>query len=336
MNCIEVLFSKFSDSRGLELFQSNPDFFRTQKEFPVEICRGKVESVCLEDGLSFTHCKCSDIINETRIQTNLIEHQAIMIFHLTHDIGVVETERLKKQIFLNPGDSYILGPDKTVILKLLPGRIANEFSLFANESLLKSILSGKKNGYPEVQHPDFENLSNPQYALSGRTTPKMKLCIQQILHSQLEGPPGRFYIKAKLLELIALRLDQANNQESSSYPYIISEKDLKALETAQRILHDQLKDPPSITELARKSRINPTKLKKLFKRHFGTTPFRYLRSERMEKALHLIREGICNISETAELVGYSSKSSFTKAFTSEYGVQPGIFKRTQSLKVVSD
>ena len=57
------------------------------------------------------------------------------------------------------------------------------------------------------------------------------------------------------------------------------------------------------------------------------TPLNYLRRERMQQAVELLRDESLGIKEVAILVGYRSESAFSNTFKQWSGLTPGLFRR---------
>jgi AraC family transcriptional regulator, transcriptional activator of the genes for pyochelin and ferripyochelin receptors len=55
---------------------------------------------------------------------------------------------------------------------------------------------------------------------------------------------------------------------------------------------------------------------------YGTSVFGYLRKLRLEEARRLLENGGMNVTEAAFAVGYNSLSSFSRAFSAQFGATP--------------
>ena len=78
----------------------------------------------------------------------------------------------------------------------------------------------------------------------------------------------------------------------------------------------------TIEELSRKFLMNPTTLKLKFKDIYGHSIAAHIKEHRMEKAAKLLLESDASIAEIASLVGYTSQSKFSTAFSESYGMLP--------------
>lgn len=73
---------------------------------------------------------------------------------------------------------------------------------------------------------------------------------------------------------------------------------------------------------------------RIFKRIYGITPYRWLLSSKLEAAKALLTMSDCNVSETAERIGFSDVYAFSKFFRKETGVSPTEFRNQCKRKEV--
>lgn len=100
----------------------------------------------------------------------------------------------------------------------------------------------------------------------------------------------------------------------------------KALSEAKEILSGRYSSPPTIPELAKMVALNEHKLKTAFRDLYGKSIYEFIRSLRMETAIHLLEDRDLSIGEVAGMVGYVNTSHFASAFRNEYGLNPSDFR----------
>lgn len=92
-----------------------------------------------------------------------------------------------------------------------------------------------------------------------------------------------------------------------------------------RMLAD-LTATPDLTRLAHDCGTNRTSLQRLFQTQLGLSVFGYLREQRLQRALVLLREG-WGVDAVAREVGYGSGYSLSRAFKQRFGIPPGALSR---------
>ena len=142
----------------------------------------------------------------------------------------------------------------------------------------------------------------------------------------LERPPvadnlKEHYARSKVKELIFLALNTygADKQHSNH----ISSLDVEKLNAVKDYLSINYLAPLTLESISRQFLLNEFKLKKGFKHLFGLTVFGYIHELRMHHAQSLLLAGGLTISDTAAIIGYTSDSSFIRAFKRYYGYSPG-------------
>ena len=88
----------------------------------------------------------------------------------------------------------------------------------------------------------------------------------------------------------------------------------------------------TVAELAGRLSLSPVTLERLFRRHIGKSPKRYLYELRMDAARELLRRGTASVQETAFKVGYEDPLAFSREFRKYAGVSPREFQRIESAK----
>jgi AraC-like DNA-binding protein len=156
-------------------------------------------------------------------------------------------------------------------------------------------------------------------------TKQLKTIIAEIAEAGQPAYIRRIYLEGKILELLSLQLKNNLLYTPENIERVIAKDELLKLQTAKQLLEENIKNPFSLIELAKKCGLNDFKLKKGFKEVYGHTVFGYLAQLRMEKAQLLLQQGL-TVNEVADAVGYKNPHHFTAAFKKWYGFLPSLVK----------
>lgn len=169
----------------------------------------------------------------------------------------------------------------------------------------------------------FRKPDQKHYFHNGIITSQMQIALQQIWHCPFQGLVKRLYLESKILELIALRLQQQMQAETTKHCHHTLKKGLiDKIHHAKHILECRIDNPPSVLELAQLVGLNHHQLKQGFRQVLGNTVFGYLHNFRMEQARLLLSEGRMNVAEVANSVGYEHLGHFAGAFKQKFGITP--------------
>lgn len=88
--------------------------------------------------------------------------------------------------------------------------------------------------------------------------------------------------------------------------------------------------PLDVEELARGVHMSAGHLSRTFRLAFGESPYAYLMTRRIERAMALLRRGDLSVTEVCFTVGFSSLGTFSTRFTEVVGVAPSAYRRAAS------
>jgi AraC-like DNA-binding protein len=203
---------------------------------------------------------------------------------------------------------YLSGQTICVMLFLISGPLLKHLPLFQPG---RAALSAR--------HSDGDSFST-----TGKLTPAVRPIVQQIMRiNKGADTSNHLLLMSKAYELL-FHLSTASNEDREN---IHDQEKRQAVKRAQDILNRNLTSPPTLADLARQSGLCVTNLTREFRKQFGTTVFGYLRRQRLARAKELITLHDMSASEAAWEVGYSSLSSFHRAFFARYGATPGSYGR---------
>lgn len=84
--------------------------------------------------------------------------------------------------------------------------------------------------------------------------------------------------------------------------------------------------PLDVDALARDVHMSAGHLSRRFRAAYGESPYQYLMTRRIERAMVLLRRGDLSATEVCFAVGYGSIGTFTTRFTELVGVSPGVYR----------
>ena len=99
------------------------------------------------------------------------------------------------------------------------------------------------------------------------------------------------------------------------------------LAAAVRHVRDHACKPLLIDDLARRAGMSRTKLERLFREHFGVSPYEQALRHRMTRAELLLRTTTLSIPEIAERTGFATVEHFSNTFKKRAGRSPGAVRR---------
>jgi AraC family transcriptional activator of pyochelin receptor len=158
---------------------------------------------------------------------------------------------------------------------------------------------------------------------------KVSDVLKEIYSCKFKGPVKHIFMEAKALELLALQLEELVPQQKTSEQDAINSTDKEKLEATHTFIKEQFMQSFSLKSIALKFGLNEFKLKSGYKKLFGTTVFGHLSTLRMDYARQLLETGLYNVSEVADMMGYSNAINFSAAFVKIYGFTPGTIRKKQ-------
>lgn len=93
-----------------------------------------------------------------------------------------------------------------------------------------------------------------------------------------------------------------------------------------KILHEHIFERLTVDEIADLCHIGKSNLKKVFNSYTGYGVMQYFNKIKIIKAINLLKQGK-NITETSDMLNFSSPSYFSKAFKKETGMFPSEYKK---------
>ncbi|UBU11161.1 helix-turn-helix transcriptional regulator [Nonomuraea gerenzanensis] len=85
--------------------------------------------------------------------------------------------------------------------------------------------------------------------------------------------------------------------------------------------------PLDVEALARGVHLSSGHLSRLFRAAYGESPYSYLMTRRIERAMTLLRRGDMSVTEVCFAVGCSSLGTFSTRFSELVGMSPSTYRR---------
>jgi transcriptional regulator GlxA family with amidase domain len=103
--------------------------------------------------------------------------------------------------------------------------------------------------------------------------------------------------------------------------------DLVRLRRARDQMDREYARPLDVETLARTACMSSGHFSRSFRAAYGETPYSYLMTRRIERAMALLRRGDLSVTEVCFAVGCSSLGTFSTRFTELVGVPPSVYRR---------
>lgn len=188
--------------------------------------------------------------------------------------------------------------DDTWIRNFLSGEAEGEL-------LLKFLTSSISPFIYEQMDPEYQRLMN-EILVSASVTDFEHM----IVHNRIMLLLERFFIR------MYLKMTDAH------FSLKISGDDIARLKLVESELLKDFSIQPSLVKLSKLAAMSPSKLKVSFKEMFGMPIYQYFQKQRMNKAKAMLLSKKYSVPQIGEELGFSSISSFGKAFKKSFDQVP--------------
>ena len=107
-------------------------------------------------------------------------------------------------------------------------------------------------------------------------------------------------------------------------------RDLAGLRRVRDRIDREYAQPLDVEALARGVHMSAGHLSRQFKLAYGESPYSYLMTRRIERAMALLRRGELSVTDVCFAVGCASLGTFTTRFTELTGMSPGTYRRQEA------
>ena len=107
-------------------------------------------------------------------------------------------------------------------------------------------------------------------------------------------------------------------------------RDLAVLRRVRDRIDREYAQPLDVEALARGAHMSAGHLSREFRIAYGESPYGYLMTRRIERAMALLRRGDLSVTEVCFEVGFSSLGTFSTRFAELVGMPPSTYRREVS------
>jgi len=178
----------------------------------------------------------------------------------------------------------------------------------------------QQNGSP-VKRLEMALENGQPLALFRKAAPvnaEMHSVLYRLLNAPVADDLSEMYLNAKILELLALQLQQYRQERDTprEHPGIG-----RQLAEIYEHLSTHFLTVHSLEDIARNSSLSEHQIREGFKQKYQTSVYELIHEKRMLHARELLHSGL-TVDEVAGAVGYSTGSNFIQAFKRKFGITP--------------
>ena len=230
----------------------------------------------------------------------------------SHSVGVTHS----RSIDLNEGAASVIHTDQPETWSTFgsAGQKITAYSLFADSGWFERnhLLLGEY-GFSKPSHLAVQEIPLP---------PHMVMMAAAAPSSDYKGSLYKLYNEGVALQLLGHVLAACARSESNLATALADRRRLRRAEKARDHLLDRLDQDLSLGDVARELGVSPRQLQRDFQAVFGTTPFAWVREQRLRRAAARLAAGEVSVTEAAFDAGYSGTSGFHRATRAILGVNP--------------
>ncbi|MEV6106982.1 helix-turn-helix transcriptional regulator [Streptomyces sp. NPDC051940] len=108
-------------------------------------------------------------------------------------------------------------------------------------------------------------------------------------------------------------------------------RDLARLRRVKDRIDREYAQPLDVAALARGEHMSAGHLSREFRRAYGESPYSYLMTRRIERAMTLLRRGDLSVTDVCFEVGCSSLGTFSTRFSELVGMPPSVYREQAAM-----
>lgn len=164
------------------------------------------------------------------------------------------------------------------------------------------------------------NLENAPTHLKIKSSPTLELFAKALLEIyQQQRLQNKSFLNLKTLELLHLLNSQIGANQFATFLFRLT---LPQKRNIREFMLKNFDKPLKVEDYAYLTGRSVTSFRRDFKAYFDSTPQRWIKDKRLEKALAILQEKEMSVREVAYAIGYENVSYFIQEFKSKVGQSP--------------
>lgn len=233
-----------------------------------------------------------------------------LIFELI--VGGAGSLTLEKQYYpLNPGTVFVYGGNVTHRIQASPSKALTKYFFAVTEGEVEDWMREAGIRMPSVfQVRNLAELTNLCEVMTnlgrGDSHDRQRLCLATFQYF--------------LLRAGALCIESEGEGGTAQATY----------RRCRKLIEESFSRLSTVQEIAEACHVAPEYLCRLFRRFRRQTPYQYLQSLKMNRAVELLHSGSYNVKEVATELGFSDTFHFSRSFKRIYGIPPSLVTGSRS------
>lgn len=205
------------------------------------------------------------------------------------------------------------------------GRHINYVGAWADPELLIDRFGVQVDALSEPLRSFFRGRADAPASVSLPLPPRLLTTLDDIVAAPHQGRLRQTYLQAKMIELVCevvAAMHQPRQGAARPAGGGLTYHERQQIEAAAVIYRKELGTPPSVRDLAARVGLNRNKLTLGFRDLFQCSPHEYANEIRMDRAHCLLQDKRMSVREVAGVVGYTTASAFSRAYSEHFGFAP--------------
>lgn len=203
------------------------------------------------------------------------------------------------------------------------------------EQLSQAPLSFEQDSMPRMLQPALNGVEK-RLEFAYHFGPDVLSAAEAVVERRVRQEHLSLYLRSKAVELLCLVFQDISLLEANYQLKQVPQKDIDSLNEVKAFIETNLRDVPSVPELAERFKLSESRLKSGFSSLFGMSIRQFLLGLRMQRAQERLAENQLNIDVIADQLGYRHTSNFISAFKRHFGMTPKAYQARVLAKFIGD